>query len=480
MKIEMLSALKLDNRSVTDLDVLEIIVAKSLNFYSVEDLLTDDVKHFEHIANNLDLNLNEACRMITEEYFAPLPEITPSAIFRINDMATRNSAILKYLIERKVLRIEDCNDALMNTALGNCSPTSLDLIKYLLSVGFSLSDDVIQSHFLNQCSAYLLNSLDQFKPYDVLKENCIVVLLKMFGPNGRFDAEIVNMLMRKYSLVEGDARALLLHNNKRRRALLYNTRCFEQSNAVAAWSWVLNKYGGDHIFSEYCFDDLLLWMSDNFGNVRYQFYSTNYVAEVFQNFIRSSFDILKPRHWKFLIEMALASTWASLALEIIGELGRKFSRQTTSILDSDLSFLWLIEMKKSLKQLQTSIPTKSRDGSSIYNLRKSCIVTLKDTIRVMDIQPSSSRFRGLGLKKFLTYDGTAKVEERRSLDLSRSTTMEPTMLRKYSGIFAAKPDSKNVQSKRYSLSSGIEPQQYHTESRGKRLSQFFTAFKKGS
>ncbi|KAJ3394164.1 hypothetical protein HDU84_009484 [Entophlyctis sp. JEL0112] len=112
---------------------------------------------------------------------------------------------------------------------------------------------------------------------------------EMFGPQDSisFNAGLVDQFVDTGMLSEADVQRVLMGTltqnpsspivdgemplkagNNRRRSTVevggvpYATRCFEKKHPQEVWLWVLGRFGGSHVFSQYCFDDLLQWLGD--------------------------------------------------------------------------------------------------------------------------------------------------------------------------------------------------------------------------
>ncbi len=402
------------------------IITASFQHYKPEDLTLNDIQTFEFLGNNLDSLMDQAVTLIREEKFIPLPELTPSAVFRLNEISLRNIEILDYLLATGRIQIKDFNDPMMSSVIGQLpKPEAVAHMNALISRGFRASEDVLKSQLRNSCSTDVLNSIEQFIPRPKLKRYAFSVLTRMFSPCGNFDVNITNNLMNHFNVAECQVHVLLLNSSSNSGRLPYQTRCFEQEAVLDCWSWILNRFGGFHELSEYCFDDFLLWMSEDSSEGRYERFGPQYAENLFKDFIQSNSDLLQPRHLEKLTIMATIRFWNEMVIQVIKELQDTF--QTKLAADVDSLWLWSISFRQSISSLQSrlnGLPPKSNVTlqalMSVYHKAfYQCEAQLKSA--------SSHSLYGMGISRATTLEAPPS---RPPLRLIRFSTMEERVVTK--------------------------------------------------
>ncbi|KAJ3214718.1 hypothetical protein HDU67_001309 [Dinochytrium kinnereticum] len=146
------------------------------------------------------------------------------------------------------------------------TPFTISTLTFYLSRGFTLVPKVIKVG-LRRCDVNALNVLRHFVSEDELNRLAREVLREVFGCEFDFSAILVSFLIRQFGIMEEDVGdALLTKKGDVTVAGLpfsVRTNCFNQSNPGQAWRWVLRTYGPTHWFTQACFYDSILRITQN-------------------------------------------------------------------------------------------------------------------------------------------------------------------------------------------------------------------------
>ncbi|KAI9097316.1 hypothetical protein DFS34DRAFT_119609 [Phlyctochytrium arcticum] len=224
----------------------------------------DDVYAFETLSNDLDSNLPQLRTLITAHAFIPLSHLTPTSTFRLFQLLVADMSLLDTLINNGLDPVS-INEPLLAQlfSAAHSSELTRTLLPKLLARGFTLSKPVILSLLhADHPSVPLLSSLTSLIPPSLLASTTLQLLSSQFGPScTHFSPSRVSTLCDAFTVSEHDIRTSLLQPSNV-YCLPYLTRCFEQANPVAAWTWVVNRYPPTHPFSTSCFDDLIVWLGE--------------------------------------------------------------------------------------------------------------------------------------------------------------------------------------------------------------------------
>ncbi|KAJ3306443.1 hypothetical protein HDV03_005053 [Kappamyces sp. JEL0829] len=404
---------------------LQLIVTASFSLYQKVDLTLNDVETFEFLGNSLDQHFDEVVRLITQDQFVPLPELTPSAIFRVNEIAQRDIKVLDFLLRLGRINLADFNDPLVRNSISHLPHAdALKHLKVLMKRGFFVSDEVIQCQLRSHCGIDVLQCLEELVPIASLKSCGFAVLSRMFSPAGNFDSLVANDLVDYFHVSECQIYVMLLNRTGKPNRVPYQTRCFEQESVLTCWSWILNRFGGYHELSEYCFDDLLLWMSEDSSPLRYEHFEPPRVEALCNQFVSMNPDILQPRHLEKLTVMMKIACWSGLVHGFIKQKRLEFSEGTLAK-DPDALWIWMVALKQSYATVQSST---FKIGDSSVEARgnfKMIVSELKWAIQTCEMQ--LHRISPKGSYNRLTFSRSATNESshlRISLQFPRSLTLD--------------------------------------------------------
>ncbi|TPX59393.1 hypothetical protein SpCBS45565_g07736 [Spizellomyces sp. 'palustris'] len=232
--------------------------------WSTDFQSTDDIMAFESLTNDLEQNLDQVRELISSFYFVPLETVTPTATIRLYQLLQADISILDVLIHQNGMDPRAINDTFMRQLLSSSKnrDKAPELLPEYIKRGFSLSRQVVISQLRDCPTPCILMALKNYVPKPLLLSCAHQVLRDYFGPSSPgFYPETVEHIVSTFDVPDSLVKTILFHPANV-YALPYATRCFEQSNPVPVWRWVVGRYGAGHAFSVKCFDDLLVWVSE--------------------------------------------------------------------------------------------------------------------------------------------------------------------------------------------------------------------------
>lgn len=260
--------------SLCTLPRLESIILSEGNKYYGEHAhvqSTDDIKAFEFLTNDLQANLNTIRSLITDYHFIPIESVTPTAPTRLSHLLQTDITFLDILINpsRLGLPLSVINTTQITHLLS--SPSTHHLLPTFLARGFTLTRPLILHQLRNHPTPEFLEMLQNHVADPLLRSCTRQILQEYFGPSSSgFQSDIVTNIVETYVIGDSEI-AQLLFLPPTLTALPYSSRCYEQTDPVAVWKWVVDRYGPHHAFSVKCFDDLVLWVSELGGRWRRAF-----------------------------------------------------------------------------------------------------------------------------------------------------------------------------------------------------------------
>ncbi|KAI8895314.1 hypothetical protein BC833DRAFT_601665 [Globomyces pollinis-pini] len=389
--------------SIPKNEIMEKVKALSKSLYTEKELLGNDVQEFEYLSNDLKLNLKNAKVLFYEHHFVPLPELTPSAVFRLYKLSQIDLTLFDFLLTR--IYILDINDSLMRMVLANFSTKNAYLLKHLIRKGFKLTPDILICQFRNTTSPELFETLFEIMPKKSLKPYAIDVLTKLFGPHGHFSATLVDTLIEKFEIKEANLQLMIIYHYKFSSSSTpstFQTRCFEQPNAFDCWAWILRKFGADHEIAESSFDDMLLWLSQANGQEEVRYMSKEQISLILNNYLNQNFNLLQPRHFEYLSKMASVPYWGVIASNLLSQLYKKIYENYYKQ-DYDVLWLWSITIKNYIRNRK---PEKRRN--SLPNIKPNQLqefqMVAKSTLGYCEKILSNLEYHQLNIPRSKTVD----------------------------------------------------------------------------
>ncbi|KAJ3096624.1 hypothetical protein HK100_005529, partial [Physocladia obscura] len=238
--------------------------------------------------------LDQLRDLIIKEEFIPIVELNPTSLFRIFQLSQLDMHLLDVMINSNGFRVSKVNDEVIRRVIAsNLQPVansslreqssststvpklsslgSIPPLSAYLSRGFKISHRLIKSILLDsvngQHTSLILRTISPHITRRHLAAVARDIGWEMFGPQGTFfNPHLITELIEFNLLTSNDVQLMLVGDRGSDAANIdkipYTTRCYEQSHPQIVWLWVLRKFGGSHVFTQYCFDDLLQWLGD--------------------------------------------------------------------------------------------------------------------------------------------------------------------------------------------------------------------------
>lgn len=280
----------------------------------------------------------EQIRQLIVDYgFTPLKSLIPHSEEAIYRLSKIDMALIDHLINHNGWDPQPVNEGVMRRLVTD-SELSPDLLGSYLDRGFKLTPQAIKAA-LRKCDQETLTALKKYVPEDELNKMVYEIFADNLAPDFNFSVGLVTFLKNHFEIPDDVVEKALLEDQCRGEmvpgsldaepipaiALVAEgssptqsvpvpirtsslppiplmiptpiTRCFRQVKPGVAWRWVLRTYGPTHRFSQCCFDDTLLRLSQTDGGTR----------PTTHDFLAAGVQF-HPRHVRYLSAIAMGSS----------------------------------------------------------------------------------------------------------------------------------------------------------------------------
>jgi hypothetical protein len=126
---------EINQESITEQErqVMQIILELCIEKYGINQLSEDDIQQFEYFSNNLDHHFDEVEELLLQFNFIPCPLVTPSASFRLLEIAKKELKVIDQIFKNGFC-VKEINDSFMQMVLGNI-PEHKHLVEKFLQIG---------------------------------------------------------------------------------------------------------------------------------------------------------------------------------------------------------------------------------------------------------------------------------------------------------------------------------------------------------
>ncbi|KAI9094403.1 hypothetical protein DFS34DRAFT_248270 [Phlyctochytrium arcticum] len=262
-------------------------------------------------------------------------------------------SIIKYLVHTDSIPVHECYILRAYLCAGD-----VQLARQFLKLGFPLNERDLDVG-LRMCNDEVLDVLRENVPANRLDHAAHKLFTEQMAPAYEFSSNLADFLMRHFEIPESVVECSLLAPldfqsgpEEVERAASRNfapkagipilkplTYPYHQKLAGYAWKWVLQYYGPNHRFTQYCFEDTIMVIG-----------RSTLTRPTVYDFLAAGVEF-RPRHVRCLANMAILSPSPYLVLAA-HDLVRRLISQVMATHDPHVRGDWLDVFKLELERLQ--------------------------------------------------------------------------------------------------------------------------------